>query len=228
MSAKKADAVSFVSGVFVCMLLLVGIQQMVYAQQPPGPVNCKPRSQKTGETGCWILASEPVGALTGSVYWTIDVYSTKELAEHAKGSHSTVVESLGKVWLFTVGEKQKADPAGDRVAEVGPLPIQSGPTYSAQYMEATLQPGMVSRTHVHSGLEVFYTESGETCLETPDGKQLGKRGVNIVIPGGVSMELTATGTEVRRGIMLILHDASKPPTTLVDTWKSKGLCASAK
>jgi quercetin dioxygenase-like cupin family protein len=149
--------------------------------------------------------------LTGPVYWTIDVYSTRELAEQAKGSHSTVVESLGKVWLFTIGEKPKADPAGDRVAEIGPLPIKAGQTYTVQYMEATLQPGMVSRPHLHSGTEVFYTESGETCLETPDGRQVGKREVNIVIPEGVPMELTATGTEPRRGMMLILHDESKPP-----------------
>jgi quercetin dioxygenase-like cupin family protein len=68
-------------------------------------------------------------------------------------------------------------------------------------MEATLQPGMVSKTHVHSGVEVFYTESGEACLETPEGKQTGKKGVEIVIPG-TSMELTATGTSPKR------HDAS--------------------
>jgi quercetin dioxygenase-like cupin family protein len=95
-------------------------------------------------------------------------------------------------------------------------------------MEATLQPGMVSKTHLHSGIEAFYTDSGETCLETPDGTQIGKSGVDIVIPEGVPMELTAIGTEARRGLILILHDASKPPTTLVDSWKSKKLCASVK
>jgi hypothetical protein len=42
------------------------------------------------------------------------------------------------------------------------------------------------------------------------------------------MELTAVGTEARRGLILILHDASKPPTTLVDSWKSKHLCESVK
>jgi quercetin dioxygenase-like cupin family protein len=87
---------------------------------------------------------------------------------------------------------------------------------------------MVSKTHVHSGIEAFYTESGETCLETPNGMQIGRNGVDIVVPEGVPMELTAVGPDPRRGLILILHDASKPPTTLVDRWKSKRLCDSAK
>jgi quercetin dioxygenase-like cupin family protein len=87
---------------------------------------------------------------------------------------------------------------------------------------------MVSKTHLHSGVEAFYTESGETCLETPDGMRLGKRGTDIVVPEGVPMELTAVGTEARRGLILILHDTSKSPTTLVDSWKSKHLCEAVK
>ncbi len=185
-------------------------------------------SQKTGETGCWILGSQPVGVPDGPVYWTIDLFPTKELAEQAKGPHGTVVESLGKVWLLSIGDKPKPHSPGTRVTEIGPLAVASGRSYTAQYMEANLQPGMVSKTHLHSGIEAFYTDSGETCLETPSGVQLGKKGTDIVIPEGVPMELTAVGTEARRGLILVLHDASKPPTTLVDSWKSKHLCESAK
>jgi len=185
-------------------------------------------SQKTGETGCWILASQPLGVPDGPVYWTIDAFPTKELAEQAKGPHGTVVESLGKVWLLSIGDKPKLHSSGTRITEIGPLAVASGQSYTAQYMEAILQPGMVSKTHLHSGIEAFYTDSGETCLETPSGVQIGKKGTDIVVPEGVPMELTAVGTEVRRGLVLVLHDASKPPTTLVDSWKSKHLCESAK
>jgi quercetin dioxygenase-like cupin family protein len=185
-------------------------------------------SQKTSETGCWILASLPLGVLNEASYWTIEVFPTKELAERAKGPHGAVVESLGKIWLLTIGEKKMMDSAGTLVTQIGPIPVRAGQSYTAQFMEATLQPGMVSRTHLHSGTEVFYTESGETCLETPDGKQVGKKGMSIMVPEGVPMELTATGTEMRRGMMLILHDSSKPPTTVVDSWASKNLCGSAK
>jgi quercetin dioxygenase-like cupin family protein len=135
---------------------------------------------------------------------------------------------LGKVWLLTVGDKPVLNPSARRVTQIGPLVLEAGRSYSAQFMEATLQPGMVSKTHLHSGIEAFYTDGGKTCLETPDGTQIGKSGVDIVVPEGVPMELTAIGTEARRGLILILHDASKPPTTLVDSWKSKKLCASVK
>jgi quercetin dioxygenase-like cupin family protein len=185
-------------------------------------------SQKTGETGCWILASQPLGAPDSLVYWTIDLFPKKELAEQAKGPHGTVVESLGKVWLLTIGDKPKLHSSATRITEIGPLAVEAGRSYTAQYMEANLQPGMVSKTHLHSGVEAFYTESGETCLETPSGVQIGKKGTDIIVPEGVPMELTAVGTEARRGLILVLHDASKPPTTLVDIWKSKHLCASAK
>ncbi len=206
----------------LCLSLLGSLGPMMRAEQ--GLVSCKPVSQKTSETGCWIVASQPLGMLPNPVYLTMETFASTELAARQKGPGGTVIDALGKTWLLSVGPKLKNDSTGSRVTQIGPLPIEAGRDYTAQYMEATLEPGMVSRTHVHSGLEVFYTESGETCLETPEGKQMGRKGTDIIIPEGVSMELSATGTQVRRGIMLVLHDSSKPPTTLVDSWKSKGLC----
>jgi len=38
------------------------------------------------------------------------------------------------------------------------------------------------------------------------------------------MLLTATGTERRRALTLILHESSKPPTTVKHDWTPKGLC----
>lgn len=224
---ERTSASSFLSTASACLSFLLCFGAGLKAQQPEGLVSCKPLSQKTGETGCWILASQPIGTPDHSVFWTIDVFATKNLAEHAKGPNGTVIESLGKVWLLTVGEKPELAPSGTRVTQVGPLAVQPGRSYTAQFMEATLQPGMVSKTHLHSGIEAFYTDSGETCLETPSGKQIGKKGVDIIVPEGVPMELTAVGTKARRGLILVLHDASKPPTTLVDSWKSKKLCTAA-
>ncbi len=217
----------FAGMVLILLAMMSGLPGIVRAQQQE-LVSCKPMSQRTGQYGCWITASQPIGTLSVPAYWTLDVYPTKEAADQAKGAWGTVVESLGKVWLLTVGERQKANPAGTRIAEVGPLPVKPGQTYTAQYMEATLLPGMVSKTHLHSGVEAFYTESGETCLETPEGMQVGRKGKSIVIPEGVAMELTAIGTEARQGLILVLHDSSKPPTTLVSEWKSKGLCRASR
>lgn len=42
------------------------------------------------------------------------------------------------------------------------------------------------------------------------------------------MELVATGTETRQGIILVLHSSAKPATSVVTDWKSKGLCLANK
>lgn len=70
------------------------------------------------------------------------------------------------------------------MAEIGPLTVKAGEDYTAHYRESIMQPGAVSRTHLHSGPEAFYTEAGETCLETPEGKQVSRKGVNIVAAEG--------------------------------------------
>lgn len=187
--------------------------------------SCKPVSERTGVEGCWILGSFPLGTLADrAVFWSLDRYPTRESAQSAATKNSTMAEALGQVWLFTVGDKFTTPSGGTRVAEIGPIPIKAGEPYTAQYMEATMQPGSVSRTHLHSGPEVFYTETGETCLETPAGKEVGRKGVNIIAPEGEPMELMAIGSDTRRGIVLVLHSSSKPHTTLVTDWTSKGLC----
>jgi len=62
-------------------------------------------------------------------------------------------------------------------------------------------------------------------LEIPTGKLVGRAGgPPVIVPGGPPMLLTATGTEKRRGLTLILHETSKPPTTVIHDWTPKGLC----
>ena len=116
-----------------------------------------------------------------------------------------------------------ADPlvVGQRVAEIGPLPVRSDTEYTAVYLEGIFDPGMTAAIHTHSGPEAFYTLTGETCLETPDGVLTGNV---VIVPGGPPMLLTATGAVRRRGVVLILHDSSQPATTLVHDWTPKGLC----
>ncbi len=209
--------------------LTIGLEARSSAQansaQGPKLESCKPASERTTVEGCWILVSSPLGKLPAlPVFWTLDQYPTRESAQTAVTKDSTVVEALGKVWLFTVGNKPKPPVQGSRVTQIGPLPVKTNEDYTAQYREAILQPGAVSTTHLHAGPEVFYTETGETCLETPAGKQTGRKGVDITAPEGVPMELMATGSETRRGIVLVLYESSKPHTTVVSEWKSQGLC----
>jgi hypothetical protein len=114
----------------VCLSLFC-TRSAAFAQQPRELVSCKPMSQKTVENGCWILASHPLGAPESPVYWTIDVFPTKELAEQAKGAHGTVVGTLGKVWLLTIGEKPELRASGTRVTQIGPLAVAKERSYTA-------------------------------------------------------------------------------------------------
>ena len=192
---------------------------------------CKPASARTQQVGCWILADNPVGQLTTpQVFWHLDAYPNRLAAESDKGPRGTVVESFGKVWLMTIEAERWRSPYGDRVAEIGPLPVVAGEKYSAQFMEADFTPGMTAPAHIHSGPEAWYAVGGETCLETSDGRmQISRVGsAPVIVPMGLSMHLTAIGTEERRSIVIILHQSSQVPTTMVHDWTPKGLCKSSK
>jgi hypothetical protein len=188
--------------------------------------NCRPVAERTGEVGCWIIASQPIGQLAkAETFWHHDVYATRAETEAARASGSAVVESLGKTWLLTIADQGWRPSGGERIAEIGPLPIIAGQTYSAPYMEAIFTPRIVAPSHTHAGPEAWYTQAGETCLETPLGKQIGRAGgPPVIVPGGPPMHLTATGTEQRRALVLILHDSSKHATTPEHDWVPKGLC----
>jgi quercetin dioxygenase-like cupin family protein len=214
-------------------VLLVGMAALfavrAWAQPEPGGV-CRPVSERTSEVGCWILAHDDVGVLSQpAVFWHLAAYPTRAAAESAKGPGDTVVESLGKIWVLSIGERGAWPRGGAQVAEIGPLGVEAGRTYKAQYMEAIFVPGMTAPPHTHSGPEAWYTTSGETCLETPTGKHVGRAaGQPVIVPAGPPMHLTATGTEQRRAIVLILHDAAKRATTLVKDWQPEGLCRNGK
>ncbi len=210
------------------MLVAIACFTMVLATCDPvlaQVVRCRPVSERTGEAGCWIMASEPLGQLSRSaVFWHLDTYPTRAAAEAAKGPRGTVVEALGKVWLFTIGEAGWRPSGGVRVAEIGPLLVKSDEQYTAQYMEAISDPGMTSSVHRHPGPEAWYTIAGEVCLETPDGTMVGRAGESSIVPAGPSMQATTTGTEQRRSLVLIVHESAQPSAMQVSDWTPKGLC----
>ena len=188
---------------------------------------CVPQSERGGrEFGCFVLAHPSLGTLgEAPIFWYVDRFPDRTQADAAKGPRGTVVESLGAVWLLTIEGAGWQSKSGERNAAVGPLPIDPRTAYSAQYMEATFRPGMKSSVHRHGGPEAWYTLTGETCLETPTGTFVGRRGgTNVIVPHGPPMELTATGTETRRALVLILHDSLLPATTEASDWTPKGLC----
>lgn len=205
------------------LTLFMATQSM--AEQPE--VICVPASQRGGkELGCYVLANKELGSLADKpIYWHLYVYPSQAAAEAAKGSVGTVVESLGKVWLFAVADAAWSPSGGQRVSRIGPLPISHAGTYTAEYMEATFLPGMKSRVHRHPGPEAWYVVSGEQCAETPGKKIELHAGEGGFVPEGPPMVLWGTGTQKRQGLALILHDSSRPMVAPAPDWTPAGLCA---
>jgi quercetin dioxygenase-like cupin family protein len=213
------------------LALTVGLAVLagpVLAQSPATPsidTRCKPANQQTGEIGCHILAQRPLPQFSDTpVYWHLDTFPSRNVAEAAATPSSTVVESHGKVWLFTLGSRGWRPSGGDRVAEVGPLQVTPGRQYAAQFMEAVFPPGPVVPPHKHPGPEAWYMLGGEQCAETPVGVFRAKVGESLVLPGDTPMTLHIVGTVMRRSLVLILHDAAQPPGSPVTDWKPSGLC----
>src|SRR5215216_4936555 len=135
------------------------------AQTPPRRT-CLPVSERAGrEEGCWLMSSEPLGVVSErAVYWHLDTYPSRTAAEAAKAARATVVEALGKIWVFTIAERGWRPSGGVRVAEIGPLSVKSGEAYTALYAEGISNVGTVTPIHRHPGPEAWYTMTGEMCV----------------------------------------------------------------
>jgi quercetin dioxygenase-like cupin family protein len=172
------------------------------------------------------MADVALGKLPAApLFWHLDSYPSKAAAEAAKGPFGVAVEALGKSWLFTIEHAGWRPIGGEHVADIGPLPVDQTAQYRGRYMEAIFAPGMTSSIHRHSGPEAWYTVAGETCLETSEGRMIGRPGgPPVIVPGGLPMYLTATGSDLRRSIVLILYYSSQQAGSPANDWSPKGLC----
>lgn len=187
---------------------------------------CSGVSETNAGPACLLGRAEvgPVGA--GAIYWRLFRFPDRATARRERTRSSTLVEAFGSTWLFIVGPLTAPAPLRAPAGRIGPLPLggQAG-VYVAEYLRSTFSPGMTAPVHVHSGPEAFFALTGGTCLETPEGvQQVEGPGSTLMIREGLPMLLMATGPDVRRGFALILHDPSRPPTTLTSAWSAAGLC----
>lgn len=190
---------------------------------------CDVAPAQTARPGANAIATVVLGELPQTpLYWHLDTYPTRAAAEADKSARGTVVESFGQVWLFTIAGADWRPPGGSRVAIIGPLQLNSGGSFTASYLQAATSPGFQTDVHQHAGPEALYTLSGEVCVETPQGKMVGRaEGEPLLIAGSEPMQLTSIGTETRRSIVLVLHDSSQPWKVPASGWTPKGLCASS-
>ena len=202
----------------------------ISAQQAPGkfPGGCAEPPKWPSETGCYLSAIQTVENLPDEpLFWHLYTYPTRAAAEAAKPeSLSTVAQSLDKVWLFTIANRQWRPAAGERVAVIGPLPVPRAKRYIARYMEATFPPnqGMVTTVHRHSGPEAWYVLTGAQCLRTPENTMVLRSGEGGFVPPGPPMVLTSIGSETRRALFLVLHDASEAWQTNTTEWTPTREC----
>jgi quercetin dioxygenase-like cupin family protein len=140
---------------------------------------------------------------SGQVYWHLYNYPTRAAADANKTANGTVIESFGKIWLYTIAKEGWRPPSGERVAVIGPFSVTAGRRYTARYMEAHFTPGMKAAVHRHSGPEAWYLVAGTQCLETPEGFKVAHAGEGAVVPEGPPMALSSVGTETRRSVLLV-------------------------
>jgi quercetin dioxygenase-like cupin family protein len=198
-------------------------------QDIPADSKCQPIAQRTGEVGCWIIVDAGAGVFSSApIFWHIESFSTRAAAEKEKGPSGAVVESFGKVWLFTIGPAAWRPASGTHVATIGPLPIAAGREYSAMYMETVTPSGFDSAIHTHSGPEAWYMLEGSMCLETPRGVIRANGGDSAYVGGDIPMLLSATGPTTRRALVLVLHDSTRPPITIEHSWQPKDLCKASR
>ena len=99
------NRMSFAIGMYCALLLrLPGMPASMAFGQQQKLVSCKPAEERTQTEGCWIVANKPLSKLPVEVFWTLDVYPTRESAEKASTINSAVVQALGK-YGFSVWEK---------------------------------------------------------------------------------------------------------------------------
>jgi quercetin dioxygenase-like cupin family protein len=184
-----------------------------------------PLGEKRPEFGCFNVA-----VVTGlhfseaSVYWHLIAFPTRKAAEAAQSATGIVVEEDGRAWLSEFGPQNSAPRGGEAIAVVGPLQLPQAASYAAVLSYAVMRPGDSSRVHTHPGPEGWYVLAGEQCLETPSGANRARAGGTSTVPPNVPMELTVTGTTLRRAFALVIHDSTQQRGILSD-WKPSGACS---
>jgi len=171
--------------------------------------------QERPEFGCFNIATENgLQFPEPSVYWHIRTFANRDAAEAAKSASGIVVEEDGRVWLSEFGAPDLLVKGGQPIAIVGPLQLPPAKSYTAVLSYAVMRPGDRSRVHTHPGPEGWYMIVGEQCLETPAGANRAKAGGRMTVPPNVPMELSITGTVLRKSLVLVIHDSSQPRVRL--------------
>ena len=158
------------------------------------------------------LAERKVAELpAGTLYWRIENFGNVEQAQAARGRWSLVVESAGKVWLFTLGPAGGSSPGGTKVVEVGPIPRVVAPEYLLRINLATGAPESITPVHTHPGSEAFFVLAGEQTIRSPHGVMRVKTGQPETGHGAdVPMQVSSSGSTDLHSLVMFVVDATRP------------------
>lgn len=158
------------------------------------------------------LAERKVAELpAGTLYWRIENFGNVEQAQAARGAWSLVVESAGKVWLFTLGPTGGSSPGGTKVVEVGPIPRVAAQEYLLRINLATGAPGSITPVHTHPGSEAFFVLAGEQSIRSPHGVMRVKTGQPETGHGAdVPMQVSSSGSTDLHSLVMFVVDANRP------------------
>lgn len=211
-----AFAQTTVSGDHVGMTAAAGVS--------PNPGGCEaPPPSGEDAVGCYLSASIDLGPQGEQTWWHIVQYADLAQATASKPPDAVVTTAFGRIWLQALGPQEWRPKGGTVVKIIGPLRLRSNVPFSARFIEATFTPGMRTRVHAHPGPEAFYVVDGAQCMDTSAGKSVAAAGEALIIPEGVSMQLSNSGPTMRRGLALVIGERGKPWMTMSD-WKPTGAC----
>jgi quercetin dioxygenase-like cupin family protein len=160
------------------------------------------------------LAQKKVAELpSGELFWRIESFERLDQAKAAAGPYALAAESVGKVWLFTLGSRGGATPGGAKVTEFGPVPRISAPEYLLRINEATGAPGAITSVHSHPGSESFYVLRGEQTLRSKDGVLVMKPGQPTIGLGESPMQVSSSGSSDLHSLVMFVVDATRPFST---------------
>ena len=165
------------------------------------------------------LTERTIGELpTGTLFWRIENFPSRDSAQAAAGPFSLVAESSGKVWLFTLGPAGGSTVGGSKVAEVGPIARVVADRYLLRINEASGPPGSLTPIHSHPGSEAFFVLTGEQSIRGAHGTMIVRAGQPEAGHGAdMAMQVSSSGSTDLRSLVMFVVDAAKPfssPATL--------------
>jgi len=162
-----------------------------------------------------VKADKKVAELPGGpLFWRVETFATAAEAQTASSSHSPMVETLGNVSLFTLGQQAQPSRGGAKVAEVGPLAKVEAGEYLLRVNEGHGPPGGMTPVHTHPGSEAFFVLEGELNQKTAHGVSRVSAGQALAGHGADSpMQVSTSGSTNAAWFALFVLDASKPVTS---------------